>query len=187
MAAELTDLIPLPTFLTGDLIGLALLGLPPIWGIFFSGIPVVIADSIVEMEFKRNWSQSTYPIEQGGFQNYDKVANPASIQLILSKGGSASDRELFLDALNLVAGNLLLYDVITPDQVYLDYNIAQLDYRRTATQGNGLLQVAIQLLEIRESAQTDFTNTQSPASADTQSNGNTNPTAIDSQGLSPTT
>jgi hypothetical protein len=156
--------------LVGDLISIPS-ALSQQWGLFSGGSPVVLADSIIEFEYKQNWTQSTYPIEQGSFTSYDKVANPFTAQLIFAKGGSDADREAFLSALQAIAGDYNLYDIVTPDAIYLDVNIGQQDYRRTASEGNGLIQVAVQVMEIRESATTTFTSTQSASGSDPVNDG----------------
>src|SRR6185437_3575362 len=57
-------------------------------------------------------------------------------------------------------GGFESYDkVITPEVVYIGVNVERYDYRRSATNGLGLMIVDVGLLEIREDGITDFKNT----------------------------
>src|SRR5215469_5882183 len=44
------------------------------------GLPTIfpVAASFVDVEYKQDWPISDYPVEQGGFQSYDKVRLPFS-------------------------------------------------------------------------------------------------------------
>lgn len=158
--------------LTGD--ALALLGLPGVleWGIFQDGIPVVIADSVVSFGFKQEWSLSTYPLEEGGFESYNKVNSPFDARVRYATGGSAADRKAMLDSIDAIAGTLDLFDVVTPEAIYTSVNIAHYDYHRTATNGAGLLQVDIFLLQVIVTATSTFSNTKTPAGANPVGGGN---------------
>jgi hypothetical protein len=134
----------------------------PEWGIFQDGVSVVTADSVVSMGYKQNWAISTYAIEQGGFQTYNKVDTPYSARVRFASGGSQEDRQALLDSIAAIAGTTELYDVVTPEQVYTNANIQSFDYQRTSVNGVGLIQVDVQLIEVRETAVASFVNTKSP-------------------------
>jgi hypothetical protein len=50
----------------------------PQWGIFQDGLQLVEADNVVSFGYKQNWSISTYQVEEGGFESYNKVDTPYS-------------------------------------------------------------------------------------------------------------
>lgn len=161
--------------LTRDLV--ALLSPPgaPEWGIFLDGVPVVVADSVINFDWKNDSRISDYQVEQGSFESYNKVETPYEARFRFSAGGSAARRQRLLDSVRAIAKTRDLYDVVTPEAVYLDANVTHVDYRRTSTDGVGLLKVDIGLTEVRVEAETAFGNTQTPAGASPQSGGNVSP------------
>ncbi len=167
-----------PDVLTTDIISFPVISFGSQWGLFLDGAQITTWDAVISFDYKQDWTIATYPIEEGGFVNYDKVSNPFEARFTFAKGGSNADREAFLSAWSLAASSLSLYSISTPDQVYIDVNISHWDYNRTATQGNGLLSIDVWTMEIRESANTTFANTNAPSAAATVNNGNVtgNPT-----------
>ena len=132
----------------------------PQWGIFLpnSHTPVVIADSVVSLDFDNEWKVSNYPQEEGAFETYNKVSTPYEARVRLSKGGTASERRAFLEAIDAAAGSLTLYDVVMPDKVYLSANIYKYGFVRRATSGVSLLSVDLKLTEVRNTATAQFYN-----------------------------
>jgi hypothetical protein len=145
----------------------------PQWGIFLDGIPIVAAQSVMSFEFRQDWTIANYPIENGSFQTYDKVEVPFVTKVRFNQGGSLSDRTNFLNSIAAIAGDFNLYDVVTPEFIYLDCNITHYDYRRTANQGLGLITVDVWLQQIIVAPGIGFqtANLQSPTAADPASNG----------------
>ena len=145
----------------------------PQWGIFDqSNNPVIAADSVVAVDYKQGWHIADYPIEDGDFASYNKVATPFDAKVTFTQGGTESDRAAFLAAIEAAAASLALYNVVTPEKTYLNANIEHYDYRRTSRNGVGLLMVDVGLVEIRQVATTTFTQTAQPSGAD-QVNGGT--------------
>ena len=145
------------------------------WGIFQNGIPVIVPDTVATVEYKQAWLISDYPVEEGAFQSYDKVQTPFEATIRMAVGGSTADRQVFLEDVAAIAGTFDLYDVVTPDAIYQSANVVSYDYRRTAHEGLGLLVVDIRLVEVRVTATTQFSNTQSPSGANTTFTGAVNP------------
>lgn len=159
--------------LAADAIGLIFGGqFASLWGIFLGLIPVIIADSVVSFDYKQDWPISTYPVEDGGFQSYDKVQLPFDIRVRMAVGGTQLDRQLFLLEIDRAANSLELYNVVTPEAIYSNCNITHYDYDRTAVNGAGLLVVDIWLIEVRVTSTATFTNTQQPNGADPVAGGN---------------
>lgn len=142
------------------------------WGIYFGGAPVVIADNVVSMEYRQQWSISDFPVERGAFESYDKVQIPYDARVRFSAGGSTANRTAMLASIAAIAGDTNFYDVVTPEAVYLSCNIVHYDYSRRSNEGNGLLLVDIWLLEVRQAASAAMSNTQDPSGA-AQVNGGT--------------
>lgn len=151
--------------LTADVLT-ALAGLlGPQWGIFQGGAPVVIADSVVSMEYKAEWTVSNYPVEQGAFESYDRVIVPFEARVRFATGGSMADRLALLTSLAAVTQDTTLFDVVTPEAVYQSVSITHYDYRRTGQSGVGLLQADVHCIQVRVTTTTQFSNTQSPSGA----------------------
>jgi hypothetical protein len=151
------------------------------WGIFLNGVPVVQADNITSMEFKQDWTLSTYPVEQGGFQSYDKVSLAYEVRLRFTTGGSISHRANFLESIQAVADTLTLYDVVTPEEIYTSVNIMRYDYDRKAFKGLGLFAIDVWLMQIRVTAVTQFQSVQAAPSASPQNVGQVQPETTNAQ------
>ncbi|MBZ9683203.1 hypothetical protein LB531_21330 [Mesorhizobium sp. CO1-1-2] len=159
--------------LTQDAFGLlaSAFGQQP-WGIYYGGVPVIIADNVVEVQYRQQWSISDFPVEQGAFASYDKVQIPYDARLRFTAGGSAANRAAMLASIAAIAGDTNLYDVVTPEAVYLSCNFTHYDYTRRSNEGLGLLSVDIWLIEVRQSVNSAMSNTQDPSGA-SQVNGGT--------------
>lgn len=147
-------------------------GESPQWGIFEGGAPVVIADTVTNLGYKQAWAVSDYPVERGGFESYDKVNSPFRIHIQFVSGGSVAKREALLNSIAAIGDTLTLYDVLTPEAVYIGVNVDNYEYRRAASNGLGLMIVDVGLLEIREEGVTDFKNAKSPSGFAAETAGN---------------
>lgn len=160
------------SLLTTDGAGVFGVFAPGQWGIYSGGLPVVVADSVISLEYKQEWTISDYPVEQGGFESFDKVALPFDARVRFSAGGSELSREVLLSSIAAIAGTLELFSVVTPEVFYPNVTIRHYDYRRTSTNGLGLIIVDVWCEEVRQSANTDATSTASfDGSATSQSSG----------------
>lgn len=158
------------TLLIADALTLASALVRPQWGIFLAGVPVILADNVVTLEYSQDWRLSTYPQEQGAFATYNKVAMPFSAKVRFSTGGTVQDRQAFLLSVAVIAGNLLIYDIVTPEQVYLHCNVVHYDYKRAA-HDVGLIAVDVWLEEIVLAGAATFSNTQDPTGSARVDNG----------------
>lgn len=143
----------------------------PQWGIFLDGFPIIISDNVVSLDFKQEWTVSDYPVEEGQFETYDKVQTPFEARVRFSAGGSEQDRFNLLQSIAAISDGVTLLDVVTPEQVYSNVTIYHYDYKRTAQNGVGLIQVDVWCMEVRQTTQTMFSNTQSPSGASSQGSG----------------
>src|ERR1700726_894310 len=150
-------------------------GSPP-WGIYLNNSPVVLADNVLEVSYKKDYTLSDYPVEQGAFQTYDKVELPFDARVTFSCGGSTQRRKAFLDSIQAIVGDLNFYDVLIPEETYSSCNVTHIGFvRNTDNGGAGFVEVEVWLLQIRVTATTQFTqsgsltNTQQPSGQSAQS------------------
>lgn len=149
---------------------------PPAWGVYLDGAPALPeANSVLSFDYRQDWSIADYPVEGGGFQSYDKVQHPFESRVRITSGSSPAARQALLDALDVVANSLELYDIVTPEKVYTSVNVSHCDLHRTATNGVGVLIVDVWFQEIREGATTQFSNAQQPAQSGQQNIGTVQP------------
>jgi hypothetical protein len=121
------------------------------WGIFNAGGERVLEpDSVVAFERGVEYRISDYPIERGGFQSYNKVATPFEVRLTLTKSGSVADRQAFLNAVDDIQASLDVYDVATPEKVYVGVNVTRVSQSRTAQSGANMATVELLLQEVRQ-------------------------------------
>ena len=140
------------------------------WGLYKGGAPIIVADSVITLDYKQEWALSDYPVERGAFETYDKVALPYDTRLRFS-AGSAAARAALLASIAAVAGTTQLFDVVTPDTVINSVNVTHYDYRRAARSGMGLLQVDVWCLQVNENATLATNSTAAPSGADQSSTG----------------
>ena len=157
-------------FLAADLISASLFSSASAWGIYQAGAPVVTFDTVLSFEFRQGWTISDYPVENGAFASYDKVALPYDARVKFASGGSLANRQALLESIQQIAGDLNLYDVVTPEAIYQNANIQHQDYRRTAQQSAGLLQIEVWLLEIRQTGDASYQTSQQAPTDGTATN-----------------
>lgn len=154
------------------------------WGIFSStGATVLQPDSVVSVEYGIEYRVVDYPLEAGAFESYNKVATPFEVRVALSKGGALADRQEFLNKLAALVPSLEKFNVVTPEQTYLNATIVSSRLTRSAANGASMVTVEIGLQEIRESATATFNNTKEASGADTVNNGSVQSTDA---GIDPT-
>lgn len=142
------------------------------WGLFTQdGDEAAPADNVVAFELGAEARISDYPVAPNttdspqavGFGSYNKVILPYDIRLIMSCGGSVEDRQAFLEAVQDAWQSTELFNVVTPECVYLDVNVVNVRTVRAADRGGGLLTLEIALRKIRQTATLTFTQTQDAA------------------------
>lgn len=145
------------------------------WGIFLDGAQAFDYNSVVDFDYKQDWPVSDYQLEDGAFQSYDKVQLPFDVKVRVVSGGSESDRESCLSSVLAAANTLELYDVVTPEQTFSSCNITHVDFKRSSSNGVGMIVMDIWFIEIRITSTSTFSNTQQPGAAGQQSTGNVSP------------
>lgn len=113
--------------------------------------PVIDPDSFLEFGYRNESTLSDYPVQDGGFMSYDKVANPYETVIRLSKGGTKEDRKRFLDSIDAVQNSLDLYDILTPEKTYIGVNLMRFELNRIGAKGAYFFaEVDIYFREIRQ-------------------------------------
>lgn len=157
----------------------------PVWGVFktsddpnttvIHGKPAVVPDSIIDFGYQKEWTIATAPTQQGAFTDYNRVSNPYEAHLRMSKGGSEKDRIAFLKQIDDL-NSIQLYDIFTPEKVYLKCNFTRIEISRRQEKGAYFLsEVDLYFREVRI-VTSQYSNTQiiQPAqasAANTQNNG----------------
>lgn len=157
------------------------------WGIFTQGgRPIVNADNVASVEDGVEYRVADYPLEEGGYESYNKVATPREIRVAMSKGGTISDRQQFLSTLRTLEGDLEMYNVVTPEETFIDMNITGVRKSRTQANGASMLTVEVMLQEIRITATAEVSASKEPSGADDVNDGSVqtkDETSEDDQGI----
>jgi len=145
-----------------------------VWGIVNEfGIPIILADSVLGMNYDAGSSISKYPVEQGSFASYNKVNSPSMATVQMAKGsGGVLERGLFLAQLEGLLKSTLSFHIITPEYVYLNYQVIGINHARTAQDGATMITVNLDLEEVLE-AKVDYSieEVKNPSDANTVDGG----------------
>jgi len=142
------------------------------WGIYdAAGAALATFDNIVAVEVDLEAQISDYVVEQGGFASYNKVVRPFDVHVIATKGGSVEDRQDVIGAVQSAWASTGLYNVVTPESVYLNVNVTSMRRSAAADRGGGLLTLEIGLRNVRQTASSAFIKTKSPAGSATTQKG----------------
>lgn len=148
------------------------------WGIFSEdGLPLLLGDSVKGFDYKNDSRLADFPIEKGGFGNYNKVQTPWDARFSFTVGGSDAARAQFLTTCEKLIKNLTMVVGVTPEITYPSANVSHYDLRRTSTAGVTLLTVDVWLQEVRQTATRSFANanTAEPSGTDTVNGGTVQP------------
>lgn len=126
-------------------------GQPGNWDIFDKdGGKALDFDTFFSCSMKAENKVSSNPVEKGSFADYNKVASPAALTVVLGRTGKSDELAAFLTALDKLAESTDLVSIVTPEKTFLDYNLVSYDYDRRAENGVDRLLVGLMLQEIRQ-------------------------------------
>lgn len=147
-----------------------------VWGIFKTGTttPILSFDSVVDLDYRAEWRIPDYPLEQGSFAAYNKVAMPFQIPVRVAKSGSAADRKTFQTQLEAVAASLDLYDVATPNKTFVGVNIERIGYTQDSRHAQ-MIVAEIWMKKIRQADDPAYSSTATQSGQDPVSNGSVQP------------
>lgn len=145
------------------------------WGVYLasSKAKAIEADNFEAMGFDGEFRIADYPIEEGGFESYDKVATPFHVRVTLTKGGKREDRKAFISKIEELRADMTLYWIVTPESIWRNVNLTRVTIDRSREAGAGLIRADLMFQEVRVNATSSFSNTRDPASASTVNNGTT--------------
>lgn len=149
------------------------------WGIVDqNGSALLTPDSFVDFEYREERKIPTYPLEEGSFSSYNKVALPFDCRVTVSCSGNGKmSKEAFLAAIEKLLSSLTLCSVVTPNTTYKSCNLIHVDYRREAKQGATLLLAQLWFQEIRI-AQQPVAPTAAPSGTSSTSLGQLSPQSV---------
>jgi hypothetical protein len=161
--AQLFDTITLGFLGVGDALNSIIGTGQQSWGIFDeAGNPAAEWDSFNAVRFRNAATISTYPVEEGGFVTYNKVASPFDIQVVLTCAGSDARISQFLVDLEAMQKTISLYTVVMPEFTFSSVNVVEYDFQRTKDSGSHMIIATLNCQEVRQTAITDFSNNQNP-------------------------
>lgn len=146
------------TLMTADVPGIGSAPASQAYGIFLheGGGQVLVADSIINLDYQNDSRMPTYPQMSGGFQTYSKVNTPFDIRIRLTKMGTVAERGAFLAEVEAAAKGLDLYDIVTPEKTYLAVNIEKIAHVHNAQSGATKMTIDLVFLEIRNTVTASF-------------------------------
>lgn len=161
--------------IVGELLPLNLFGQK--WGILNkSGAAALVPDSFVDFEYREEHKIPIYPIEQGGFQSYNKISLPFDIRVTVTcSGNGRMQKSQFLAAIDELLFGLDLVSVVTPEATYMNCNLVHVDYRRESSRGATLIIAQLWFQEVRVVQAATLPTTQ-PSGAAPQPLGQLSPT-----------
>ncbi len=135
------------------------------WGVFnTSNVAVLDADSFLGLDYRNSSRVSSYPLERGSFEAYNKVDDPFDIVVGMAVGGSVARRAAFLMAVEDLKASISTVTVVTPEEVFRSVTLERFDYKRDNGVNAGLLVVNLYFKEVRINTQTQYSGS-APASA----------------------
>ena len=145
-----------------------------------SGGRFVEFSTLISIDVKNENLVVSIPIEKGSFANYNKVASPLDINVILAFEGDNSKLQSALETMDEFSNGTDLLTLATPSAVYADLNLETYSYKKDAS--TGVLACDCHFVEIRQ-VETQTTTTEytkkkckNPTSAGTNNTGTANKT-----------
>lgn len=113
----------------------------PVWGIFdANGDQVIFPDSVMDFNYRAEWSVSDYPVQDEAFASYNKVAHPPEMVVRMVKGSSLQDRANFENDCEAVAASLGLYTIVIPEKTYFNVNVLRHEVNRRERRGANFIE-----------------------------------------------
>lgn len=180
-----------------------------------TGNIVIIPDTMEVFDYDYEERLSDYPIEEGGFNTYNKVRVPRTIKVDMACGGlnlvqrgeqaiddlinsalgthfsQGMTRAQFLSALDLMVGSLDLFSIVTPDAAYTNFNAVSVRYNRSQRSGAGIIRANVVFREVIIAATPSYNGAKDSGGApyiDSSDAGAANPVGLGTNTtLAPTT
>lgn len=154
-------------------------------GLTGGGKPAITPDSVISLEWHGEERISDYPVENGGFASFNKVAVPYDLRMVMTCAGlnyvqsilqpvtqqlnqalsglglafgQPMSRDAFLAALDSMLDTTKLYDVVTPDKVYKNVNLVSYSHAKKHDDGATMVVAELIFREVRTSVDASFSN-----------------------------
>lgn len=114
-----------------------------------SGEKILNPDSILSLDYVNQRKISSFPIEKGSFNNYNKVNDPFRDTIRACRGGSVEDRMTFIQELLALSDSLELVKLVTPEYTMINVNMEGFTYRREQKAGANIIIAECRFVEIR--------------------------------------
>ena len=102
-------------------------------------VPVVKIDSMVMLDSRSDTQVSDYRLEMGGYASYNKVPQPETVNVVMTRGGRLADRTAFLEWLGKNVSETSVYNIVTPEKVFKDFTLESYEVLRDAQKGGASL------------------------------------------------
>jgi len=123
-------------------------------------------DSVLSIDFGSPSDIADYPVERGSFASYNKVDKPSMLRVSLGLGGTEAKRNAFQSALRDAKKSLNLYTIVTEDQSYRNFNLVDIGWTRSASQGAHYIAANCEFQEVRQQEAQAFNQPAQPQGAD---------------------
>lgn len=113
-------------------------------------LPLFLPDSWLEFNPKYEAAPSDYPVEKGAFAANNIARRPWQVEVVVTKTGSDIARAAWLLSLQMQLSNnpAALYNLISPNGVYLSYAIVGVSYATRQESGSNKLNLSVTFSEI---------------------------------------
>ena len=113
------------------------------------GHTAVTFTSFIDINVSTQGEAVSYPLEEGGFVNYNKTHSAQSIKLTLGLQGTETDFSYTLEKLGELKTRAATLAVVTPAAVYENMTLETFDNKRGPDSGARMLTVELSLKEVR--------------------------------------
>lgn len=141
------------------------------------GATAITFTSFIDIDVRNEGQALSYPVEEGGFANYNKVQSPLNIRVTLAVQGDEEDFDYTIYKLDEYTEGAVKLSVSTPATLYEDMTLESYSHKRTRENNAGLLTVELNLVEVREVrtqvSTTVITKPKNPTSASAENTGKT--------------
>lgn len=123
----------------------------PVWGVFDVNDDLVVdADSVDTFGWRKENRMPNYPIQEGAFGTFNRVGLPNETSVVLTKGGSLSDRTAFLQQIDILTDqqNIQLYTIRTPERSYFNVSCGRGEMARRKSANAFYFDVELYFIEI---------------------------------------
>ncbi len=129
------------------------------------GGTAVAFTSFIELDVTNSGQVTSYPVEEGGFINYNKTQSPLEIRVTLGFQGSNSDFERVLAQLDEYRREAVTLAVSTPSALYESMTLQSFSYKRGLQNNAGMLVTELNLTEVRQVAPQSYYVALNPTSS----------------------